>query len=270
MAAADNRRFASPEELGEAAARLIIDGIRQSSLAQRPYLLGCPGGRTPKPIFDALGERIAELGVDCSDVIIVMMDDYLEPSATRPTLVDKHAHHSCRRFAELEIRQVINRGLDTARAIPPESVWFPDPDDPADYDGRIARAGRVDLFIVASGASDGHVAFCGPGADLHGRTGLVELARSTRIDNTATFPDFESADDVPTRGISVGIGTLRELSDSVLMVLHGADKRESVRRIEAAAKYDPEWPATFVHECTDAKIWTDAEAQPSPNTKVSP
>jgi glucosamine-6-phosphate deaminase len=268
MAVADSRRFASPDELGTAAARLITDGIRQSSLAQRPYLLGCPGGRTPKPIFDALGERVAKLGIDCSDVIIVMMDDYLEPDANGPALVDRNAHHSCRRFAEFEIRQAINRGLDSTAAIPTESVWFPDPDDPADYDERIAQAGGVDLFIVASGASDGHVAFCGPGADLDGRTSLVELARSTRVDNTATFPDFESADDVPTRGISVGLGTLRELSDSVLMVLHGADKRESVRRIEAAVRYDPDWPATFVHECTDASIWTDAAAQSGPTTKV--
>ena len=265
---ADVQKFETADELGAAAARLITDGIVASRSSERKYLLGCPGGRTPRPIFAALGERVAELRLDCSDVVIVMMDDCLESDTDSPALVDRNAHHSCRRFAEFEIRQVINRGLDATEAIPSNSVWFPDPDDPAEYDARISRAGGVDLFIVASGASDGHVAFCGPGADLDGRTSLVELARTTRVDNTATFPDFASADDVPSRGISVGLGTLRELSDSVLMVLHGTDKRESTRRIQASATYDPTWPATFIHECDDAHIWTDAAAQPGPTTKV--
>lgn len=255
-----SRRFASPVELGAAAAEMIAAGIAQSASEGRRYLLGCPGGRTPKPIYDALGERCAADGIDCSRLVIVMMDDYLDSDAPDPEPVSACAHYSCRRFAERQILRVVNRGLPDGRRLPPESVWFPDAADPAGYDERIEAAGGVDLFIAASGSSDGHVAFCGPGADLDGVSAVVDLLPSTRADNLITFPDFSGLDEVPARGVSVGLGTIRRHSRLVLMVLHGPDKAESLRRLQAASRHDPSWPATFVHECPNAQIWSDDEA----------
>ena len=254
-------RFDTAEALGVSVAARIAEGIVASARAGRRYLLGCPGGRTPKPIFDALGERCAESGIDCSDTVIVMMDEYLQPGSAEPTLVPPERHYSCRRFAEHDIRQVINRGLPPEHRIPPDSIWFPDPADPAGYDDRLAAAGGIDLFIVASGASDGHVAFCGPGSDPSGRTSVVTLAETTRTDNLVTFPGFDSVHEVPTRGVSVGLGTIRRLSRAVLLVLHGSDKGESFRRIGATSTFDPAWPATFIHDCPDARILTDAFAR---------
>src|SRR5215469_17575484 len=49
--------------------------------------------------------------------------------------------------------------LSPGRGIAPDRIWFPDPKSPSDYDGRIENAGGIDFFILASGASDGHVAF---------------------------------------------------------------------------------------------------------------
>lgn len=253
--------FDTAAALGAAVAARIIDGIAESAEAGRPYLLGCPGGRTPKPIFEALSHRCGELSVDCSNVVIVMMDEYLRPDVAEPTLVPADAHYSCRRFAEYDIRQVINRNLPPEHAIPVASVWFPDPVAPSRYDDRLAAAGGIDLFIVASGASDGHVAFCGPGSDRSGATAVVSLADSTRTDNLVTFPDFDSIDDVPTRGVSVGLGTIRRSSRTVLMVLTGVDKAESLRHIKQTSAFDATWPATFIHDCNEARILTDALAR---------
>ena len=255
------RRFATPLELGSAAAASIAAGIGASRAAGRPYLLGCPGGRTPKPIYAELGRICADDGIDCSGVVLVMMDDYLDPRSATPTPVPADAHNSCRRFAEQEIRLVINRGLPASERVPGESVWFPDPLDPAAYDRRIADAGGVEVFIAASGASDGHVAFCGPGSDIDGVSAVVELAPTTRADNLVTFPDFASVSEVPARGVSVGLGTIRRHSRSVWLVLHGADKAESLRRVLASSGHDPAWPATFIHECPRAVVWSDARAE---------
>jgi glucosamine-6-phosphate deaminase len=254
------RCFDSPDELGAEAAEMIAAGIAAAGAADRSYLLGCPGGRTPKPIYDALGERCALTGLDCSHVVIVMMDDYVEQHAGHFRPVPADVGHSCRRFAEFDIRQVINVGLPEQAVIPPESVWFPDPDAPHAFDRRLADAGGVDLFLLASGASDGHVAFCGPGSDIDGVSSIVTLATTTRQDNTATFANLTKVDDVPTHGVTVGLGTIRHSSRSVLMVLHGADKRESLRRIRDATSADPDWPATFVHECDHAMVWFDTRA----------
>ena len=199
--------------------------------------------------------------MDCSNLVLVMMDDYLVPDSVESEPVPADAHNSCRRFAELEIRQVINRQLPSERALPSGSVWFPDPVDPAAYDRRIANGGGVDVFIAASGASDGHVAFCGPGSDLHGASAVVELAPTTRADNLVTFPGFASIDEVPTHGVSVGLGTIGRHSRSVWLVLHGADKAESLRRVLAAPAHEPAWPATFIHECPGAVVWSDTAAE---------
>src|SRR3954471_19513220 len=178
---AEVRVFANAEELGAELAAEIA--------ARRPALLGCPGGRSLVTTYRAL----ARSGADLSATTIVMMDEYVPvPPAT--------AHFSCRGFALREIAGPLG--------IPEENVWLPDPDDPPAFDERIAAAGGIDLFLLASGASDGHVAFLPPGSPLEGRTSVVELAETTRRDNLATFPAFPGLDDVPRHGVTVGLATI--------------------------------------------------------------
>jgi glucosamine-6-phosphate deaminase len=226
------RVFADAVELGRALAREIVE------LA--PSLLGCPGGRSLVSTYRAL----AASGADLSRTTIVMMDEYVPvPPAS--------AHYSCRGFALREIARPLR--------IPEENVWLPDPDDPGAYDERIAAAGGIDLFLLASGASDGHVAFLPPGSPLDRGTTVVRLAESTRRDNVATFPEFSSADDVPEHGVSVGLGTIRK-ARRVRMVVHGAHKRGAASRVRALDRFDPEWPASIVHACADAEILLDEAA----------
>lgn len=265
MAAVTYRRFRTALELGTAAAEVIVRQIAQSVESGRPFLLGCPGGRTPRPIYRAMGRLCNASALDCSRVVIVMMDEYLDSYSVTPRTVPENVHNSCLRFAKHEILHVINHGLSFAKTIPLESVWIPDPRDPVGYDARIRDAGGVDLFLTASGASDGHVAFCGPGSAIDGATSIVELAQSTRTDNLVTFPEFDSLADVPTHGVSVGLGTIRRYSRSVWMLLHGADKTESARRVRSVDSYDPDWPATFIHECPNAQVWLDATAEGNHN-----
>jgi glucosamine-6-phosphate deaminase len=139
-----------------------------------------------------------------------------------------------------------------------DSVWFPDPVDPSAYDRRIADAGGIDFFLLASGASDGHVAFNPPGSPRESRTRIIQLPESTRRDNLQTFPAFGTLAAVPTHGISVGIDTIAAAKEAV-MVLWGKSKAESLRRIEATQGYDSAWPATVIHECTRAEILIDRD-----------
>ena len=143
--------------------------------------------------------------------------------------------------------------------VPPERVWLPDVEAPQAYDARIANAGGIDLFLLASGASDGHVAFVPPGSPRDGRTAVIELAQSTRRDNLATFPDFASLAEVPTHGVSVGLATITA-ARSLRLVLHGRGKREAARRLLELDRFDPSWPASIVHEHPDALIYLDEEA----------
>jgi glucosamine-6-phosphate deaminase len=213
---ADVRRFADAEELGATLAAELA--------ADPPRLLGCPGGRSLLTTYRALPEL--------PRMTCVLMDEYVP-------VPPRSAHYSCRGFAD--------------RELPGREVWVPDPDSPEAYDERIAVAGGIDVFLLASGASDGHVAMLGPGAPRNGRTAVVPLAETTRRDNLATFPEFASLDEVPTHGVSVGLATIMD-ARALRLVIHGPDKRAAVEQLLSLDGYDPEWPVSIVHEHRDAQI----------------
>lgn len=231
---AASRVFRDPDALGAA---LADEVVARHDAASGPFLLGCPGGRSLRTTYRALAGRALPR------LVVVMMDEY----AGAPP----DAHYSCTRFAHEEIAEPLG--------IPDERVWLPDAGEPAAYDARIDAAGGIALFLLASGASDGHVAFNGPGAPRDGRTSIVELATTTRRDNLRTFPRFASIDEVPNQGLTVGLGTIAA-ARTLRLVLVGADKREAARRVLALDAYDEQWPASIVHDHPDAEIWLDEEA----------
>lgn len=255
------RIFDTPEALGEDLAARLAAMIAEAAAAGRPFLLGCPGGRSPRPVYQALARRIEAQDLSLAHVVIVMMDDYLVRKGDGFDHVDAGSHFSCRRFARDEIVAVLNGTLPSARHVTPDRVWFPDPRSPGDYDGRIEKAGGIDFFILASGASDGHVAFNPQGSSRDSRSRIVSLAEATRRDNMKTFPDFTALDQVPTHGITVGIDTIVRQSKAAAMVLWGRDKHLAFRHIAGAGDYDPNWPASVIAACRNAELLADRAAE---------
>jgi glucosamine-6-phosphate deaminase len=241
--------FKNPEELGEALAGLVLARLEASG--GDPFRLGCPAGRSLLPTYRALARHLPhELAAKLE---LVLMDEYLLPvgGAGPLALCPAGAHYSCRGFAAREIQAPL--GLT-------RPLRLPDPDRPEAFDAELAAAGGVDLFLLASGASDGHVAMNPPGSDPDGLSRVVALAETTRADNLATFPGFASLAEVPCDGVSVGLGTIAALAGEAVMVVTGADKREAARRLLAATDFDPAWPATILHRCRGARLWLDEAA----------
>ena len=252
--------FADPDSLGRYLAEKLLAGIAAAQLAGRPYLLGCPSGRTPKPVYAQMAAQLARAPQDISGLVLVMMDEYVVPGthgehANAPA----DAHFSCHRFAKDDIADLLNAGLPQAWQLKPENIWFPDPASAADYDAKIAAAGGVDYFILASGAGDGHVAFNPPGSARDSGSRVVTLAEQTRRDNLLTFPDFRDVSEVPRHGVSVGVGTIAAAKEAGMLLL-GSGKREAYRRITTASGYDADWPATVIHLIGQGEILADQAA----------
>lgn len=232
--------------VGDAVATTILD--RLATTGNRPFLLGCPSGRTAMPVYRALARHAAR-GVDLSRLVIVMMDDYVESDALRR--VAPELSYSCLGFARREIVAPIGPDIE---------VWVPDPADPARYDEVIDAAGGIDLFLLATGAGDGHIAFNQPGTSRSARTHVTTLGEATRRDNMGTFPEFTTLDMVPTRGVTVGVDTIAALSREVIMIVGGAHKHAAFSRIARAEAYEPDWPATIVVECKNPTLIVDRPA----------
>lgn len=246
--------FATPEALGAALASEIADGIETFAADGRTFVLGCPGGRSARPVYRALAAEVARRRLDLTHLVIVMMDEYVVRDGESFRNVDPGEAFSVVRFGRDEIvSPLVAAGIGT-----PE-LWTADAADPGRHEDRIAAAG-IDLFILASGSGDGHVAFNTPGTPVDARSRVVELPESTRRDNVRTHPDFGTADGVPPYGVTVGTGTIADYSKRAVMIAHGVEKRTAAARLSAATGYDPTWPATIVHECRSAALYLDAAA----------
>jgi glucosamine-6-phosphate deaminase len=260
--AVDPEVFADAADLGARAADVIADGIVAARSAGRPYLLGCPGGRSGLSTYRALAATVARRRIDLGHLVVVMMDDYVVTGPDgRPVHEDVRALHSCIRFGVEQIVEPLNAAAGPGRGVPGDHLWVPAVASPAAYDGAIADAGGIDVFLLASGAGDGHVAFNTPGAAADSRTRLVDLPDSTRRDNLTTFPSFGGdLAAVPRRGVTVGIATIVTHSAAVIMLAHGADKGTAARRLTSADAYDPRWPATVVAACAHPRLFLDRAA----------
>ena len=251
--------FPSADAIGEHLSKRLLSRIERARVSGKRFVLGCPTGRTPRPIYGAMARQLAEKPQNLSHLVLVMMDEYLVAVDGGFGYASADEPWSCHHFARVEIADRLNAGLPPARRLHDDSIWFPDPRDPAAYDAKIAEAGGIDFFILASGASDGHVAFNPPGSARDSRTRIIQLSEETRRDNLQTFPAFGTLAAVPSHGISVGIDTIASAKESV-MIVWGSGKRLTLTRMQSAERYEPDWPATVIHECAVGEILTDTDA----------
>lgn len=250
--------LANADEIGDVTGRIVADRIEATQGGR--FLLGCPGGRSPMPTYVGLAAEVARRRLDLSAVTILMMDDYLVPSTNGAWCRANPAEmHSCERFGRKEIFDPLSRAAGPGRG--PRDLWMPNPDDPKEYDQRISAAGGIDLFLLASGASDGHVAFNPPGTEEASTTRIVRLPETTRRDNLLTFPSFgDDLSAVPEHGITVGLKTIREQSREVIMLCHGQGKGHAVQRLMEAEALETDWPASVFTECENPQFFIDQAA----------
>lgn len=253
------RILPSPEAVGGYVAATLLERFARARDAGQQFLLGFPTGRTPRPILQEMARRLALTPQDLSHVVLVMMDEYLvsrDGALAYPSSDEPWSTHA---FVRDQIARPLNAALPRAQRLRDDSIWYPDPDDPAAYEQMIADGLGIALFLLACGATDAHVAFNPPGSARDSRTRIIPLSDETRRDNLQTFPTFGTLANVPHHGVSVGIATIAS-SREAMLVAWSAGKRMVLSHIVKAERYDSRWPATVIHECAVREIVADAEA----------
>jgi glucosamine-6-phosphate deaminase len=200
-----------------------------SLLADKPdAAIALPTGSTPIGLYGRMRAMAAAGELALSAAHFFNLDEYVG--------VAPGNRHSFAAFLRRHI-------LDEAD-IPPDHIRLLRGDAPdiaaeaAAHDAAVAARGGLDLAILGLG-SNGHIAFNEPGADWEAGTHVVPLTEATRIANAAYFPDgFE----VPSHGLTMGIGMIRAARRVLLMVSGGA-KTEALGAL-LAGRPDPDWPVT--------------------------
>ena len=92
------------------------------------------------------------------------------------------------------------------------------------YEKRIKEVGGIDLQVMGIGR-DGHIGFNEPGSSLGSRTRIKTLAPETVEDNSRFF---KSKDEVPRYAVTMGVGTIMEARECLLLA-SGKGKAEAVK-----------------------------------------
>ena len=218
------------------AARVIARLLQEKPNA----VIGLATGSTPLLLYRAL----IELRLDWSQVRTFNLDEYIGLSPEHPQ--SYHAFMWENLFRHLNIA--------------PENVHIPDgmandvPAFCAGYEENIRAAGGIDLQVLGIG-SDGHIGFNEPSSSLGSRTRIKTLTPQTRRDN-ARF--FASEAEVPGHVITMGIGTIMEARQNLLLAF-GATKAQAI----AEAVEGPITainPASILQMHPDARVCLDTAA----------
>ncbi|MEZ5275185.1 MAG: glucosamine-6-phosphate deaminase [Opitutaceae bacterium] len=179
--------------------------IRERGDAGRTTVLGLATGSSPIRVYEELCRLHREEGLSFARVVTFNLDEYypMDPDELQSYVRFMHEHL----FDHIDIR--------------PENIHIPDGrldradvyDYCQDYERLIAEAGGIDLQLLGIGRT-GHIGFNEPGSTRESRTRMVTLDRLTRMDAAA---DFFGESNVPRRAITMGVGTIMEARELILL-----------------------------------------------------
>ena len=199
----------SYESLCRAAAKTVAHVLN----AKPNAVLGLATGATPVGLYGELVRMHRDEGLDFSQVTTFNLDEYVGLSRTHPK-----SYHS---FMDQHLFRHIN--------VPKQNVYIPSgtTDNYQSfckwYEQRIVECGGIDLQVLGIGG-DGHIAFNEPGSSLGSRTRIKTLARQTIEDNAQYF---DRPEDVPVYAITMGVGTILE-ARQIMLLANGAKKATAI------------------------------------------
>ncbi|EMW5356377.1 glucosamine-6-phosphate deaminase [Enterococcus faecalis] len=195
-------RVANAEEGGKKAFELIKEGMNNGAKA-----LGLATGSTPETLY----KEMTASDVDFTEMTSVNLDEYVglggEDEQSYRYFMNKHLFDK-KPFKETFVPNGKAEDLDAASA---------------EYE-KIIDAHPVDIQILGIG-QNGHIGFNEPGTPLDSLTHVVELTESTINANKRYFDKVE---DVPTRAVSMGIGSIMKGKKMILMA-YGEAKAEAIK-----------------------------------------
>lgn len=209
------------------------------------FVLGLPTGSTPVGMYRELVRRHSEGAVSFRDVVTFNMDEYI--GLPEDHLQSYHTFMSENLFNHIDIP-------DNHYHIPNGNAPSPE-DECRSYEERIRAFGGIDLFVGGVG-SDGHIAFNEPGSSLVSRTRIKTLTRDTVLANSRFFGNDPAK--VPSRAITVGIGTVMD-ADEVMLLVSGYSKARALHMgIEKGINHL--WTISALQSHKSAIIVCDEEA----------
>lgn len=225
------------------AAAHVSDLIAELLYSKPNASIGVATGGTMVGIYDELVQRYERGALSFADARVFLLDEYI----------------GLARNSTDTYWQTIRRLLAERTDLSDDEVFGPDGavEDliaEANRFDQLVNEARIDLQLLGVGLN-GHLAFNEPGSSLSSRTRVVDLATTTTEAN-ARF--FETNEDVPTRALTQGVGTICQASHLVL-VAFGTEKCDVVQNAIRGPVSDL-LPASVIQTHLNVTVVLDHEA----------
>ncbi|MFD0050537.1 glucosamine-6-phosphate deaminase [Actinomycetes bacterium NPDC127524] len=220
------------EEMSQKAAGYIIKKVREN-----PKLtLGLATGGTPVGTYRNLIEDHEKNGTSYKHATTFNLDEYVglpqeNPQSYRSFMDDNLFNHIDIIKTETHVPSGNKETLHT---------------ECEKYEKLLSDHGGVDLQLLGIGGN-GHIGFNEPGTSFDSKTHIVDLAPST-IEANSRF--FDSEQEVPTQAITMGIQTIMN-SREILLIVSGESKREALSQLLNGEEVSESFPASVLrnHPC---------------------
>lgn len=228
------------DELSKVACNILVKRMQE----KERLVIGFATGSTPEGLYEQLIEKYKQQEISFKHVVSFNLDEYVG--------LDKMHPNNYYRYMKEKLFDYID--------IPSKNIHIPNGvavDLQAEceaYEHAIRKVGGIELQILGIGAN-GHIGFNEPGTLFTSRTQVVELTEST-IEANSRF--FVSKEEMPTQAISMGIGTIME-SKEILLLASGRNKQKAVSELLRGNITD-KVPATILQKHTNVTVIADERA----------
>ncbi|TDQ75964.1 glucosamine-6-phosphate deaminase [Sphingobacterium yanglingense] len=227
-------------------ANRIASLIKEKQANGEKAVLGLATGATPVKVYKELVRQHKEEGLSFQNVVTFNLDEYFPMQPT--------ADQSYVTFMKKNLFDLID--------IPAENINIPDGTIDINqvqayceaYEQKISELGGLDIQLLGIGRT-GHIGFNEPGSAPNSGTRLVTLDDLTRRDASRGFGGKEY---VPTKAITMGVGTIFKAKEIVLMAWN-ENKAEIVKKA-VEGEMSPEIPATYLQLSNNVEFILDEGA----------
>lgn len=189
---------ANYENMSRRAAQMIAAQLR----VKPNSVIGLATGSTPEGIYEELIRMHREEGLSFKQARFVNLDEY---KGLSPDDSQSYQYFLRTKFLDHIDADEKNVHLVKGRGFQPD-----------EYERLINSFGGIDLQLLGIG-SNGHLGFNEPNTSSKSLTHEVKLHQKTKQDNgDGRF--FKSADDVPERAYTMGLGTIINKAKKVILV----------------------------------------------------
>jgi len=179
------------------------------------FVLGLPTGSTPLGVYKRLIQYYNNGELSFENVITFNMDEYVG-------LAPNH-DQSYSYFMFTNLFNHINIPHHNINLLDGQAVNLTK--ECNEYERKINDAGGIDLFLCGVG-QDGHLAFNEPGSSLTSKTRIKTLCEDTISANSRFFDNIQ---DVPRQALTVGIQTVMNANE-VIMMATGRSKAVALKQ----------------------------------------